>query len=423
MKTIFRTICIAGLLLSGTGAMAQLFQVQDSLKVNQLTAGIRLTHLYDLKFQPNTLLPSGFVAEDMKGLSGPNTGFDMAFGLNAAWHFSPLFSLDASFDWGKMTGAGKYEYYESKVSFFSLGGNFSLKTLKHSDRYKWVPYVRVSLGTGHYDSKRRFVEDKQSFNTTNGTCLQSGLGLGVRYYLNDRLSLNLASEFVTSYTDAWDGYDNSNGYDRMLKTRIGVNYSIGKGRHMDREPLLRIVPVMPVQPAATRPANDSALLALQESLRTTQEQMAQMREQLDSLSLAKQAPAQQEEPSETEAETDNSEAIRDRLFIEMSVLYFQSGSSRLNEASCRQLNRIGVILKNNKDLKVQVLGYADNTGEDGLNRKISQKRAEAVVAYLVAYGVDPTQLSAEGMGDGHPVDNRKGSGALANNRRVEFVIQ
>ncbi|WP_437595959.1 OmpA family protein [Sorangium sp. So ce590] len=72
--------------------------------------------------------------------------------------------------------------------------------------------------------------------------------------------------------------------------------------------------------------------------------------------------------------------------------------------------------------KVEVAGHTDNAGPADLNRALSQRRAEAVVAYLTRKGIDPKQLVARGYGPDRPIDDNRTAKGRQKNRRVEFTI-
>ncbi len=63
-----------------------------------------------------------------------------------------------------------------------------------------------------------------------------------------------------------------------------------------------------------------------------------------------------------------------------------------------------------KDIKLEVIiavGHADRLGSDQYNQKLSEKRAEAVKAYLVGKGVEPNRVYTEGKGEKQPVTGDK----------------
>lgn len=60
-------------------------------------------------------------------------------------------------------------------------------------------------------------------------------------------------------------------------------------------------------------------------------------------------------------------------------------------------------------------------GDDTLNLKLSEQRANAVKELLVSLGVDEASLTAKGYGETKPVDPNTTTEGKANNRRVEFV--
>jgi OOP family OmpA-OmpF porin len=67
-------------------------------------------------------------------------------------------------------------------------------------------------------------------------------------------------------------------------------------------------------------------------------------------------------------------------------------------------------------------GHTDSIGSDEYNLRLSQRRAEAVAAWLAAHGIAAARLTAKGFGESKPVaDNRTAEGRQRN-RRIEIVV-
>ena len=71
---------------------------------------------------------------------------------------------------------------------------------------------------------------------------------------------------------------------------------------------------------------------------------------------------------------------------------------------------------------VRVEGHTDSSGDPGYNKELSQRRAEAVSAWLAQHGIDAGRLSGVGFGEEHPIDTNATEQGRRNNRRVEFHI-
>ncbi len=109
--------------------------------------------------------------------------------------------------------------------------------------------------------------------------------------------------------------------------------------------------------------------------------------------------------------------------IRLNNVFFDFDSYVLKEESYPELNRTIKILKEHPDMRILVSGHTDNIGTPEYNMILSQKRAQAVVDYLVKGGIDPLRLEAKGYGETRPVvsnDDEKDGRAL--NRRVEMKI-
>ena len=68
------------------------------------------------------------------------------------------------------------------------------------------------------------------------------------------------------------------------------------------------------------------------------------------------------------------------------------------------------------------VGHTDWTGPDAYNQKLSERRAEAVKAYLVSKGIEANRVYTEGKGEKQPVADNKTRDGRAKNRRVEIEV-
>lgn len=68
------------------------------------------------------------------------------------------------------------------------------------------------------------------------------------------------------------------------------------------------------------------------------------------------------------------------------------------------------------------VGHTDSVGSDRYNQALSQRRAEAVKAYLVQKGIDPARLYTEGKGETMPVADNRSAAGRARNRRVTIEV-
>ncbi|TNF24627.1 MAG: hypothetical protein EP329_24590 [Deltaproteobacteria bacterium] len=71
---------------------------------------------------------------------------------------------------------------------------------------------------------------------------------------------------------------------------------------------------------------------------------------------------------------------------------------------------------------IEVQGHTDSDGPDDYNLDLSQRRAEAVMRYMVDKGVDATRLTAKGYGETKPIASNGSKTGRAKNRRVQFII-
>lgn len=105
-------------------------------------------------------------------------------------------------------------------------------------------------------------------------------------------------------------------------------------------------------------------------------------------------------------------------------IYFDTDKVDVKAESGSTLQEIVMLLQQNSELRLYVVGHTDNIGKLSYNTQLSQKRADAVVEKLISeYAVDENRLKAYGVGPFAPVASNKSEEGRAKNRRVELVEQ
>lgn len=108
--------------------------------------------------------------------------------------------------------------------------------------------------------------------------------------------------------------------------------------------------------------------------------------------------------------------------IALKDIYFELDKWELMPRSYVELKKLLTLMKQNPHLAIEICGHTDNTGNDDYNFALSEKRAKAVVDYLVKNGISPSRLKYRGCGSTQPIaDNTTPTGRQLN-RRVEFVV-
>ena len=108
--------------------------------------------------------------------------------------------------------------------------------------------------------------------------------------------------------------------------------------------------------------------------------------------------------------------------IVLRAVNFVYNSDALTEPSKATLNDVYAALSSQPDLKLEIGGHTDSKGADGYNLALSQRRANAVRAYLISKGGKPDNITAKGYGETRPISSNDSPEGRADNRRVEFRL-
>jgi len=109
--------------------------------------------------------------------------------------------------------------------------------------------------------------------------------------------------------------------------------------------------------------------------------------------------------------------------VTLNGILFDTGKTELKPDSNAQLDQMVAALKAQPAAKVFIVGHTDNVGSVDANLKLSQGRAQAVVAALTQRGIAANRLAAHGNAGYAPVASNAAEDGRAKNRRVEMVLQ
>lgn len=104
-------------------------------------------------------------------------------------------------------------------------------------------------------------------------------------------------------------------------------------------------------------------------------------------------------------------------------IHFNFDRATLMPDSITLINKMAETFKEQPQLRATVAGHADSLGDAAYNKRLSARRAQAVVNQLVQQGVSRTRLQFVGYGESRPVASNATEEGRALNRRVEFIIK
>jgi OOP family OmpA-OmpF porin len=98
---------------------------------------------------------------------------------------------------------------------------------------------------------------------------------------------------------------------------------------------------------------------------------------------------------------------------------FENASAVVDESYMDYINEAVNFLNEQPSYNVEIIGYTDSVGSTKNNKKLSQKRADAVKEVLVQKGIAEDRITATGMGEANPIADNATAEGRAQNRRIE----
>ena len=134
-----------------------------------------------------------------------------------------------------------------------------------------------------------------------------------------------------------------------------------------------------------------------------------------------------EEPEPTAAATPPPTVLEDTMedrirdLIAGRPIRFRTGSAQLLPQSQVILDELAPLLRDS-EFNVEIEGHTDATGSAQVNLRLSQQRAESVMAYLTNQGIAASRMTATGVGAARPIATNSTAVGRQTNRRIEFNV-
>jgi OOP family OmpA-OmpF porin len=106
-----------------------------------------------------------------------------------------------------------------------------------------------------------------------------------------------------------------------------------------------------------------------------------------------------------------------------ATIRFETGRADIDRDSAGLLDRLAEIAFRCPSANIEIAGHTDAEGEEAANQTLSEKRAQAVVDYLMRAGLPAGRFTAVGYGSAQPLASNETGDGRAQNRRIEFVVR
>ncbi|MFS4417969.1 OmpA family protein [Maribacter sp. 2307ULW6-5] len=114
--------------------------------------------------------------------------------------------------------------------------------------------------------------------------------------------------------------------------------------------------------------------------------------------------------------------------LEIEPIYFDFDKWNIREDARESLAKVLAYMEQNPDVSIEIGSHTDSRGNDAYNQRLSERRAQSTMDYLVQNGIDANRLTAKGYGETQ-LKNDCGNGSVCSrdqherNRRSEFIVR
>lgn len=343
-----------------------------------------------------------FYAGDFRSVSRDNNNWaGYMFGLQGSYQFNPIFGARLSVDYGSnRAGSQRYEddfvllpngntyynvdfpeggsYYKdlySSVHSWNFGLNAEVNLLNlfrrsDGDR-RWAVVLAPGIYLQKFSStvKNRSNDEQFADKLDNKVNLGLGGDLAVRYRINHNFDVQLKGGMIWINNQDFDGINsiNTTKHNSMVTAQVGLIWKVGNSKGRKKDNIMYAPGYLPMWKRATK----TVTKVVHDTIYIEQKVLEKSPEVVVCKGFPKDLPA----------------------------VYFERGKWKLDtDKYARELFTIAKTLKENPEVQIDICGYADHTGGEAINKKVTLKRAEALKKFLVKVGIEPERLHTYGLG-------------------------
>lgn len=349
-----------------------------------------------------------FYAGDFRSVTrGNNNWGGYMFGLQGTYQIDPIFGARLSLDYGHNKagsqyyedefvllpnahtyyntdfpkGAARYKDLYSSINSWNVGLNAEVNLVnlfRRSDgNRRWGVIIAPGVYLQKFSSTIKNRADDKRFADKFSNSPNLGLGgdLAVRYRINQHLDAQLKGGMIWINNQDFDGIKsiNTTKHNSMVTAQLGVVWKIGNGAGKKKDNIMYAPGYLPMWKRATK----TVTKIVHDTIYIEKKVIEKSPEVVVVKGFPKELPA----------------------------VYFQRGKWKLDtDKYARELFAIAKAMKDNPDVKIDIYGYADFTGGEAINKKITKKRAEALKKWLESVGIEGNRMETYGLGKDMTID-------------------